>query len=108
MRTDRYRGWTCAALISLLAVLAAIPGIGFGQSSTAPASSAPAAQGPAAPPPTASPVMPAALSFVQFDGGGNVAQIPFELSGNEILIPIHINRLQPSLFIVDSREKLSA
>ncbi len=52
--------------------------------------------------------MPSALSFVQFDGGGNVAQIPFELSGNEILIPIHINRLQPSLFIVDSREKLSA
>ncbi|MGA8104563.1 MAG: PDZ domain-containing protein [Candidatus Acidiferrales bacterium] len=103
MRTERTRGWTYAALISLVGVLAAIPGIGFGQSNTAPASPAPAA-----PPPTARPAVPSALSFVQFDGSGNVAQIPFELSGNEILIPIHINRLQPSLFMVDSREKLSA
>ena len=52
--------------------------------------------------------MPSAFSFVQFDGGGNVAQVPFEFSGSEILIPIHVNRLQPSLFIVDSREKPSA
>jgi PDZ domain len=114
MRTDRTRGWTWAALISLLAVLAAIPGIGFGQSNTAPASKAPAAQaappapGAAPPPPAYVPAVPSALAFAQFDAGGNVAQVPFELSGNEILIPIHINRLQPTLFMVDSGEKLSA
>src|ERR1700677_906987 len=106
MRTDRTRGWTWAALISLLAVLAAIPGIGFGQSNTAPARKAPAAQaappapGAAPPPPAYVPAVPSALALAQLDAGGNVAQVPFELSGNEILIPIHINRLQPTLFMV--------
>jgi hypothetical protein len=107
MRTDRACGWTYAALISLLAMLAAIPGIGFGQSHATPASPTPAPQGTAAPAPAAQSATPA-VPVILFDGRGNVAQIPFEFSGNEILIPMHVNRLQPSLFMVDSREKLSA
>jgi len=47
---------------------------------------------------------PPTTAYILFDDKGNVAQIPFEFSGNEILMPIHINRLQPSPFIVDSRE----
>jgi PDZ domain len=110
MRIDRSRGWTCAALISLAALLAAIPSIGFGPSSTAPASTAPAAQDAGTPPPASAAGQSAlpTLPFIVFDGGGNVAQVPFEFSGSEILMPIHVNRTQPSLFIVDSREKPSA
>ena len=95
MRTDRACGWTYAALISLLAMLAAIPGIGFGQSHATPASPTPAPQGTAAPAPAAQSATPA-VPVILFDGRGNVAQIPFEFSGNEILIPMHVNRLQPS------------
>jgi hypothetical protein len=110
MRIDRTRGGTCAALISLAALLAGIPSVGFGQSSTVPASTAPAAQDAAAPPSAGAAAQSAlpTLPFIVFDGGGNVAQVPFEFSGSEILMPIHVNRTQPSLFIVDSREKPSA
>jgi hypothetical protein len=111
MRTDRARGWICAALISLLAVVVAFPGLLFGQSSATPATNAPAAQNATAPPaPAGGPAQsaPPTTAYILFDDKGNVAQIPFEFSGNEILMPIHINRLQPSPFIVDSRENSSA
>jgi hypothetical protein len=115
MRIDRTYGGACAALISILAVLAAIPGFGFAQSAAPAASTPNTSQDTAAPPPAANPAAspvvpgtPRTLPLILFDGGGNVAQVPFEFSSSEILVAVHINLLQPSPFIVDSREKASA
>ncbi|MFY9529829.1 MAG: PDZ domain-containing protein [Candidatus Acidiferrales bacterium] len=48
------------------------------------------------------------LPVVRFGGGGNVAQIPMELAGNQIFAPVRINATQPSLFLVDSSQASSA
>jgi hypothetical protein len=69
-----------------------IPSVGFGQSSTGSCQHRARRAGyRRSPPPLIRrvPVVPGApptLPFIVFDGGGNVAQVPFEFSGSEILI----------------------
>ncbi len=38
----------------------------------------------------------------RFEFGGNVAQVPMELAGNQIFVPVRINETQPSLFLLDT------
>jgi hypothetical protein len=45
---------------------------------------------------------------VQFALGGNVAQIPVEVSGNLVLLPAGVNDAQPSWFLLDTAQPTSS
>lgn len=45
---------------------------------------------------------PPAAAQVQFAQGGNVAQIPVEITGNLVFVPAGVNDAQPSWFLLDT------
>ena len=59
----------------------------------------------ATPPQDSSPAGPTAqpgrISY-RFEFAGNVAQVPMDLLGNRIFVPVRVNDTQPSLFLLDT------
>jgi PDZ domain-containing protein len=50
---------------------------------------------------------PQAGAQVQFAQGGNVAQIPVEITGNLVFVPAGVNEAQPSWFLLDTARATS-
>lgn len=70
------------------------------------ASPSPRAQAPAASVPATS--LPQGPAAVRFAFGGNAAQIPAEFVSNLVMLPVHVNQSQPSLFELDSTAAVSS
>ena len=55
---------------------------------------------------TASPQKPATAARFEFEG--NAAELPAKYVGNLIFVPAHVNRSQPSLFVLDTTAPISS
>lgn len=45
---------------------------------------------------------------IRFAYGGNVAEVPAEFIGGLVLLPVHVNRSQPCLFVLDSTARATS